>query len=236
MFQVYQIENTVNNMYYVGLHNGDIYFDNYYGSGKLITRAVKKHGKEIFDRQVIATFTNKELAKWFEKCLVGISVAEDPMSYNLVAGSGGYTAGEDHPMFGTKRPPRSSEWKKKISLSQTGSKHHLYGKKRPKHSKLMSGDSNPMKRPEVRKKLSGKGNGMYGVPSPMKGKKRPEHSKLLSKEVIKLDLNGNLIQVYPSITIAAKEHNISTASLSYCCSGKTKTSAGFKWKFKNLEI
>lgn len=36
----------------------------------------------------------------------------------------------------------------------TGELNHMYGKKRPGHAKLMSGDNNPMKRPEVAIKLS----------------------------------------------------------------------------------
>ena len=232
MFQVYQIENTVNNKYYIGLHKGDIYSDYYYGSGKVIKQAVNKYGRKKFNREVISTFKNKELAKWLERCIVGDGVVNDKMSYNLVLGSGGYVAGEDHPYFGTKRPPRSKEWLKKISEANSGERHCFYGKKRPKHSKRMSGDNNPMKRKEVSKKLSGEGNGMYGVPSPMKGRKRPEHSKLLSKEVLQFDLNGFLLKEYPSITIASIENGISTASISYCCSGKTKKACGYKWKYK----
>jgi group I intron endonuclease len=231
MYQVYQIENTVNNKYYIGLHKGDIYSDYYYGSGKLIKQAVNKYGRGKFTRQVIATFENKDLAKWFERCIIGDSLVNDNMCYNLVLGSGGYVAGEDHPHFGTKKI-FTKEHRINLSIANKGEKNPFYGKKRPNHSRLMMGENNPMKRPEVSKKLTGKGNGMYGVPSPMTGKKRPEHSKLLSKEVLKLDLDGNVLEVYPSITVAAKENRISSASISYCCSGKYENSCGYKWKFK----
>jgi group I intron endonuclease len=235
MYQVYQIVNNINNRYYIGLHKGDIYIDKYYGSGKLIRKAVEKHGRDNFSRQVIATFDDKKLAKWFERCIVGDSLVNDRMCYNLVVGSGGYVAGTDHPYFGTKRI-FTEDHRKNLSIANKGERHPHFGKKRPNHSSRMSGENNPMKRPEVSKKLSGEGNGMYGVPSPMKGKKRPEHSKLLSKEVLKLDFNGNVLKVYPSITIAAKENNISTASISYCCSGRTKNACGFIWKLKTNKL
>jgi group I intron endonuclease len=233
MYQVYQIENTNNNMYYVGLHNGDIFNNSYYGSGRLITRAVKKYGKDIFDRQVITEFESEEIAKWFEQCVVGIDVAKDDMSYNLVVGGGGYASGESHPMYGTKRPKRSKEWREKLSLAHSGDNGYFYGKKRPKQSKRMMGDNNPMKREDVNDKLRGKNNPMFGVPSVWRGKKRPEHSKIMSKEVLKFDLEGNLICSYPSITIAAKENNISSASISYTCSVRYNKACGYIWKYKN---
>ena len=232
MFQVYQIENTVNNKYYIGLHKGNIYSDYYYGSGKVIRQAVNKYGRKKFNREVISTFENKELAKWFEKCIVGYGVVNDRMSYNLVLGSGGYVSGEDHPYFGIKRPKRSKEWIKKLSEANSGENHCFYGKKRPNHSKIMSGDNNPMKRPEVSRKLSGKGNGMYGVPSPMKGKKRPEHAKKLSKSIIQMDLDGNEIKEWGSIKSASEYFGVSTPSICICLSGRSKTSAGYKWKYK----
>ena len=232
MFQVYQIENTVNNKYYIGLHKGDIYSDYYYGSGKVIRQSVNKYGRKKFNREVISTFKKKELAKWFEKCIVGEDVVNDNMSYNLVLGSGGYVAGEDHPYFGKKLPKRSEEHRRKLGEANRGENNYFYGKKRPKHSKRMSGENNPMKRKEVREQFKGEGNPMYGTVCHWRGKKRPEHAKKMSKAIIQMDLEGNKIKEWDSIKSAAEHFGISTPSICICLAGRSKTSAGYKWKYK----
>jgi group I intron endonuclease len=67
---VYLIKNNKNNKWYVGKHVCDIgnaSYHRYYGSGKLITMAVDKHGKENFTKYVIdiafdkVDLANKEL-------------------------------------------------------------------------------------------------------------------------------------------------------------------------------
>lgn len=87
----------------------------------------------------------------------------------------GRRASINNPMYGRKT---SNETKKKISESNKGKHSHNIGKKRPEHSKLMTGENNPMKRPEERLKASqrikGSNNPMYGKPSPTRGLKMPK--------------------------------------------------------------
>lgn len=52
------------------------------------------------------------------------------------------------------------------------------------------------------------------------------------KPVFQYDLAGNFIAEYESITEAAKAVEGSQPNISKCLSGKTKTSAGFIWKYK----
>jgi len=53
-----------------------------------------------------------------------------------------------------------------------------------------------------------------------------------NKAVIKMDLKGNDIEEYHSISHAAREMGLSSASsIQNACVGKCMTSAGFKWKF-----
>ena len=53
----------------------------------------------------------------------------------------------------------------------------------------------------------------------------------LAKKVCKLSLDGELIQIYDTITIAAKENNTHNSSITNCCLGNKLTSGGFKWKY-----
>jgi hypothetical protein len=47
---------------------------------------------------------------------------------------------------------------------------------------------------------------------------------------VQYDVNNNILEIHDSINIASKLLNISASSISDCCSGRIKTSAGFKWE------
>lgn len=50
---IYLIENKINNKCYVGYHSTTDVNDRYFGSGKLIKRAVKKYGRKNFSKHGI---------------------------------------------------------------------------------------------------------------------------------------------------------------------------------------
>jgi hypothetical protein len=52
-----------------------------------------------------------------------------------------------------------------------------------------------------------------------------------SKKVCKLSLDDELLETYESMSEAAQKNNTYHSSISNCCSGKKKTSGGFKWCF-----
>ncbi len=52
-----------------------------------------------------------------------------------------------------------------------------------------------------------------------------------TRKVIQYDLNGNLVKEYDSISLAAKEMNVSKSTIRGVLIGKRKTSAGFIWKY-----
>lgn len=54
----------------------------------------------------------------------------------------------------------------------------------------------------------------------------------LSKKVIQLDLNDNILNEFESMVQAEQETGVSTGNISSCCSGKTKSAGGFKWRKK----
>lgn len=58
--------------------------------------------------------------------------------------------------------------------------------------------------------------------------------KAQSKPIVCIDSNGNEKQ-YANITEAAKEHGITIQAISKCLNGRSKTSAGYKWKYQNRE-
>ena len=53
-----------------------------------------------------------------------------------------------------------------------------------------------------------------------------------SIEVIQLDLNDNILNVFKSMVQAEQETGVFASSIGACCSGKRKSAGGFKWKRK----
>ena len=53
-----------------------------------------------------------------------------------------------------------------------------------------------------------------------------------SIEVIQLDLNDNILNVFKSMTQAGQETGTSLGDISSCCNGKLKSAGGFKWERK----
>lgn len=54
---------------------------------------------------------------------------------------------------------------------------------------------------------------------------------LKSKQVVQYDLEGNLINVFPSAIEVHRQFGYSCGCISECCNGKLKTYKGFIWKF-----
>lgn len=62
--------------------------------------------------------------------------------------------------------------------------------------------------------------------------RRKISGRIKSKPVIQLDVGGNQLNNYPSISEAARVLNIDSRAISKVCLGKQKTAYGFKWRFK----
>ena len=85
-FTIYKITNKVNGKFYIGKHQTKKLDDDYFGSGKLLGRAIKKHGKENFLKEILHVFDNEEEMNAKEAELVDI---DSKMSYNLCEGGKG---------------------------------------------------------------------------------------------------------------------------------------------------
>lgn len=61
----------------------------------------------------------------------------------------------------------------------------------------------------------------------------PDESKC-SRKVAKLDMNGIEIEVYPSLSEAARKNGIkSFTKISSVCNGQRKSAGGFKWQYRS---
>ena len=122
-------------MKYIGKHITDDLNDSYLGSGIYLINAIKKYGKENFEQIVIEEFDNATTAYLKEKEIVNKDLIFENKCYNLIIGGKGAPGGNNHPMFGKKRPDmigeknpaKRGESRYKISLHKTGSKNPMFG-------------------------------------------------------------------------------------------------------------
>ncbi len=79
---------------------------------------------------------------------------------------------------------------------------------------------------------------------PMLGKKHSKETLEKFKKrippklcpVYMLDIFGNILKTFNSITEASIETGIKASNITTCCKGRLKTSGGYKWKYKEKEI
>ena len=82
---IYKTTNKINNKFYIGKHQTNDLNDGYLGSGTLLKRAIQKHGRQNFKKEVLFVFDNEQDMNSKEKELVVVS--ED--TYNLCEGGQG---------------------------------------------------------------------------------------------------------------------------------------------------
>lgn len=86
---IYKTTNLVNQKVYIGKHQTQDLNDNYYGSGKHLTRAIKKYGLANFKKEILFVFDNEEEMNLKEKELVTEEFCKLRNTYNLCPGGQG---------------------------------------------------------------------------------------------------------------------------------------------------
>ena len=117
---VYLITNKVNGKRYVGMHKSPHIDDSYFASGLIINRALDKHGRDAFDRDILATAGSRKEMCNVEKRFI----AELDPEYNLTVGGDGGAVKcpellERLRILATGRPV-SEETRSRISKSLVG--------------------------------------------------------------------------------------------------------------------
>ena len=139
---LYQITNTLNGIRYIGVtkypkRRFKQHCNPKHQSVSLLTLAIQKHGAENFKMDLLCQST-EEYCYEMEVKAIKLFNTMKPNGYNITAGGFGYCGvfGENHPLFGKKRPPEIGlkiaeklrgqtiplEQRAKISASLTGKK------------------------------------------------------------------------------------------------------------------
>lgn len=89
---IYKITNNINGKIYIGKHKTANLNDSYMGSGKLLTRAIKKHGIGNFTKDILYVFDCEQTMNDKEKELVTEEFCLRNDTYNLCnGGHGGFS-------------------------------------------------------------------------------------------------------------------------------------------------
>ncbi|MDR2821789.1 MAG: hypothetical protein LBV53_02425 [Mycoplasmataceae bacterium] len=202
------IQNKINRKYYIGKHTVDTFDknDNYYGSSKILKKAIAKYGLENFTPRIeLEAFENEEDAYWYEHRYIKFYRENGIKLYNLNDGGKG----------GGSNP--SLETRKKLSEVHKGKK--LSEEHRRKMSERMKKD-NPMYNKEISERCGEK----------RKGIKRTEEQKennLRNKKVVCIETGI----IYRSVVRASELTLITRSAIANSLCGLSKSAGGYHWKY-----
>ena len=137
-YTIYKVTNNLNNKIYIGKHQTSTIDDSYFGSGKAIVNAMKKHGKHNFSKEILFIFDTEAEMNAKEQELITEEFVVRPDTYNLGVG------GEGGPHFKGKK--HSVKTKEKISIKGIGRKHNVETRKNISEKNKEFKASNPDER------------------------------------------------------------------------------------------
>lgn len=227
---------------YIGKHNG--IKNNYYGSGKIINHIIKKYGYDLLEREIISKdIDNDELLSYLERYYINYykcNRSKTNHGLNLTDGGEG--------IFGFKKSKKQCE-----DLSIRIKNEYLNNKRRPPKEKLLhqynkktgvyikTFDNAVIACKEVNGNYSSSISyaardevaSAYGFMWSYRKMKVIDKFAGNGVPILQYDLDNNFIKEYKSATEAARLLNLKNTPITNCLKGRSKTSYGFIWKYKN---
>lgn len=193
---VYLTTNLINGKQYIGDHSANLIKDSYIGSGVLITKAIKKYGKQFFKREILDFFNTKEEAFNAQEKFINEYNTLVPNGYN-VSPKGGHqvkNSFNDETIKKLKNRIVSEDTKQKMREAHKKRKYYANGHKLSDETRekiKKSWEKRRIEKPlsdESRKKMSlsrmGKKNSFYGKHHTEKTK---EKLRNISKDYMKTE-------------------------------------------------
>lgn len=178
-FYIYRITNIITGKYYLGMHTTSNLDDDYYGSGKIIKRSIRKYGKENHKKEILEFLETYEDLIWREREIVNENVINDPLSMNIRiggVGGGGWTIEQQREnnrksQISQKDLNKISNWREQKSRRMSETNRDLYktGKRKVTVKPHKVGEFKHTEESKRRianitsKAQSGKGNSQYGT-------------------------------------------------------------------------
>lgn len=157
---IYKTTDTRNGNFYIGMHSTENLKDGYVGSGTRLKHLIYKHGKEIFNMEILEFLPNRELLKKREIEIVNSDLLLEEKCMNLKPGGYGGFNNKEHMMkvsrAGNKEfleKMKDNEYRKEFSkkLSESNKKQFLDGRRERKRFYDWSGKTHT---DETKKKIS----------------------------------------------------------------------------------
>ena len=129
---VYEITNLVNGKKYIGKRSCKcaIEEDKYMGSGILISKSIKKYGKENFRKDILEICNSEEMAFEREKYWIKhYNAVESREFYNIKDGGEGNTREDALRNLAKLTPEQIIERSRKLSIANKGENNSMYGVK-----------------------------------------------------------------------------------------------------------
>lgn len=115
MYCIYRITNLINRHTYIGQHKYKVLHDNYFGSGLILKKAIKKYGWANFIIDYLVTkIPDRSHADIEEKKYIALEKLKGKAEYNILNGGQGFTG------------HHTEESRKKIGLASVGNKYALH--------------------------------------------------------------------------------------------------------------
>lgn len=203
-FFVYITRNKITGEYYKGQHSTDSLFDGYLGSGTRFKQALKRYGKDAFERRIVLFLPDLKTAKWAERQFITHEDTTNPMCYNCFGGGSGYTMTD-----ATAEKLSQSNVRRYKARRAAGDVTYRATNKMRNEPVLEHSNSDRHK---------GEKNPMYGVRG---------YDHVSSREVFCVELNRK----FGSAMLAAKELGLAFQNISKVCKDKRRTCGGYHWKF-----
>lgn len=191
--------------------------DGYLGSGKILTAAIRKHGRDSFVRETLQICHSREELNEAEKHWVRFFDAVRSCEfYNIADGGLGQNSKTRKPVF-----KFGQDGKLLAEFDSVASAAESVG---CAESQITLACKNP------RRTACGFGWSF--------SKDRMDLVKVgVSRVVQMLGDDGRILREFPSVTDACRSLGVrNTANLSACCSGSRKSFRGLRWKYADGEI
>lgn len=196
-FLIYKITNLTNDKVYIGKHETEDKNDDYFGSGKLIRKAIDKYGINNFKKEILFECQSKEEMDQKEKEIVNERFVKSKNTYNLkIGGDGGFD------FINNECRDKLYENQKKAQKIM----HEMLQTDEDFRSSYIDSLTRAMNRPEVREKMSKSIKAKIAKDgSWWTGKKHKEESKIKIGKASSINQRGSGNSQYGTVWIHNEE-------------------------------
>lgn len=211
---IYKTTNLLNGKIYIGKDANNT--EKYLGSGKLLNRALKKHGRRNFKKEILEK-CNPENINIREQFWIDKMNSQTPNGYNLTAGGSG---GRTHYKSVFQYNLKGQFIKKWTSIKEASSTLNI------DHRSISN---------NAKEKLSSAGGFIWSF---LKKKTMPEYLDKRSKKVLQYGLDGQFIKEWNSLHDIERHLGFNNSNVQKVCNNVKKYNrcGGFYWQYKNKDL